>query len=345
LSRKRKGLSDTQTQPLKLKSHKHSSLSKEDSTPPRNFYSFLKIDVPDLCGSIEPFSTPPPSLSRKRLTPRVSVGGIVLDSAGKGTLSDCLGNYSVCCHRGRRKIMQDSFITTTNNENHVYGVFDGHGEQGQKCASLCAKKLVEYASHKKHWNTQVERGFQEAFQQAHKASLQSIQKGGSTACCAYVTPEKVWVANVGDSRCVISRNGTAIPLSSDHKPDLPEERKRIESQGGQVVYYNGWRVEGILSVSRSLGNKSLAKFLSSEADITEHTVADSDEFIILATDGLWGAVDSQKAVNIVRAEMNKAESAGLTTSELVQRASEALVDKACGTSMDNICCVVAFLNR
>ena len=40
---------------------------------------------------------------------------------------------------------------------------------------------------------------------------------GSTAVVAIVTPDKIIVANCGDSRAVLCRNGKAVPLSSDHK--------------------------------------------------------------------------------------------------------------------------------
>lgn len=40
---------------------------------------------------------------------------------------------------------------------------------------------------------------------------------GSTAVVAIVTPEKIIVANCGDSRAVLCRNGKPVPLSSDHK--------------------------------------------------------------------------------------------------------------------------------
>jgi protein phosphatase 1G len=63
------------------------------------------------------------------------------------------------------------------------------------------------------------------------------------------------VGNAGDSRCVLAKKSgdkyNAIELSVDHKPDLPEEKKRIEKAGGFVEEN---RVRGILNLSRSLGD-------------------------------------------------------------------------------------------
>ena len=77
---------------------------------------------------------------------------------------------------------------------------------------------------------------------------------GSTAVVAVVTSEYIIVANCGDSRAVLCRGGRAIPLSCDHKPDRPDELARIEAAGGRVVFVNGARVEGILAMSRAIGN-------------------------------------------------------------------------------------------
>ena len=43
--------------------------------------------------------------------------------------------------------------------------------------------------------------------------------------------KKLYVANAGDSRCVLARGGETIPLSYDHKPDNEEEKRRIEAAG------------------------------------------------------------------------------------------------------------------
>lgn len=61
----------------------------------------------------------------------------------------------------------------------------------------------------------------------------SLGKGGSTAVTAIlINGQKLVVANVGDSRAVISKNGVAQQLSVDHEPS--KEKRLIESRGGFV---------------------------------------------------------------------------------------------------------------
>lgn len=76
---------------------------------------------------------------------------------------------------------------------------------------------------------------------------------GSTAVVAVVSPAEIVVANCGDSRAVLCRGGRALPLSSDHKPDRPDELVRIEEAGGRVIYWDGARVLGVLAMSRAIG--------------------------------------------------------------------------------------------
>nr|GEX22779.1 probable protein phosphatase 2C 75 [Tanacetum cinerariifolium] len=76
---------------------------------------------------------------------------------------------------------------------------------------------------------------------------------GSTAVVSVLTKENIFVANCGDSRAVLCRNGRPIPLSLDHKPDREDERRRIEGCGGRIMFADGARVEGILAMSRAIG--------------------------------------------------------------------------------------------
>ncbi|KAL7152255.1 hypothetical protein ABFS83_04G085100 [Erythranthe nasuta] len=121
---------------------------------------------------------------------------------------------------------------------------------------------------------------------------------GSTAVVAVVTPDKIVVANCGDSRAVLCRNGKAVPLSIDHKPDRPDELSRIEAAGGRVIYWQGARVLGVLAMSRAIGDNYLKPYVSCEPEVTMTDRTEEDECLILASDGLWDVVSEDTACGI-----------------------------------------------
>ncbi|RYR79750.1 hypothetical protein Ahy_A01g004554 [Arachis hypogaea] len=63
----------------------------------------------------------------------------------------------------------------------------------------------------------------------------TFQDDGSTASTAVLIDNHLYVANVGDSRTIISKAGKAIGLSEDHKPNRSDERKRIENVSSNVL--------------------------------------------------------------------------------------------------------------
>lgn len=80
-----------------------------------------------------------------------------------------------------------------------------------------------------------------------------------------------------------SRNAEAIPLTFDHKATDSREKKRIREAGGFIS--NG-RVNGTLAVSRSIGDLGMKDFIISRP-YTRRTILDSsDEFFLIATDGV-----------------------------------------------------------
>jgi len=173
-----------------------------------------------------------------------------------------------------------------------------------------------------------------------------VRCSGATCVMATYSGGKLAISNCGDSRAVLGRrNGhghgvgsmganpgsggaapsySAIPLSNDHKPDKPEERKRILSCGGhlgcrQVLVSQGargpvtvpvgptrvwyqYRGDTLgLAMSRSLGDAVVHRSgVSAEPEIIEHTVDDNDEFVILATDGIWDVVENNQAVSLIQ---------------------------------------------
>lgn len=75
---------------------------------------------------------------------------------------------------------------------------------------------------------------------------------GCTAVVALLHKNELFVANAGDSRCVVCRDGKAMDMSFDHKPEDPEELERIRKAGGRVTMDG--RVNGGLNLSRAIGD-------------------------------------------------------------------------------------------
>lgn len=132
---------------------------------------------------------------------------------------------------------------------------------------------------------------------------------GSTACVAIIRENKLVVANAGDSRCVLCRNGQAYSLSRDHKPEVEAEKERIVNAGGFVQ--NG-RINGTLNLTRAIGdvefkkNKSLPaenQILTANPDINMVSLCEDDEFLVIACDGIWDCVSSQQLVDYVREQL------------------------------------------
>lgn len=123
-------------------------------------------------------------------------------------------------------------------------------------------------------------------------------QSGASALLAYVIDRTLFIANVGDSQAVLSRNSTAVPISKKHEPLDREETLRIRSAEGWVSL-NG-RVNDTLDVSRGFGYFHLTPIVNAAPAVTRIDLTDSDEFVILANDSLWKYMSHQTAVDIAR---------------------------------------------
>ncbi len=178
-------------------------------------------------------------------------------------------------------------------------------------------------------------------------------ESGCTATTVLVDTNRIIVANVGDSRAVMSRTTGPVDLSVEHRvygsgDVVQNESKRVEQSGGWV---DDGRVCGILAVSRAFGDahfkgKGLQKLLKegisdgfwtnefaesvrfvsdpviSVPDVLEMTVSkETDEFVIVATDGLWDVVSSKEGCDFVRKDLIKGNSPEKAASRLAEIAS------------------------
>jgi len=150
----------------------------------------------------------------------------------------------------------------------------------------------------------VHQAFEHAFQQADRELREAaVRVSGSTVLCCLLLQHSsgqktLHVANVGDSRAVLCRNGQAERLSYDHKPSDPAEIERIRRHPGGFII-NG-RVAGILAVSRALGDVELTAYgVSAEPYQNEVLLTPTDTHLILACDGLWDVATDQEACDVL----------------------------------------------
>lgn len=135
---------------------------------------------------------------------------------------------------------------------------------------------------------------------------------GCTAVVALLKDKKLWVANAGDSRCVVCRNGKAIEMSFDHKPEDEPERARIVKAGGRVTMDG--RVNNGLNLSRAIGDHAYKQntdlgpeeqMITALPDIKTLDIEEDDEFMILACDGIWNFMSSQEVVDYIRPKIKE----------------------------------------
>lgn len=282
------------------------------------------------------------------------------------------GMTSIC---GRRTDMEDavSICPDFSTENHFFGVFDGHG--CSHVAASCRDRMHKILSAEmessgtrsaQDWKDAMERSFSRMDSEvlnctggpqnaSCRCELQTpkCDHVGSTAVVAVVSADKIVVGNCGDSRAVLCRGGSPVPLSSDHKPDRPDELNRIQEAGGRVIYWDGARVLGVLAMSRAIGDSYLKPFVISEPEVTVTDRTAEDECLILASDGLWDVVTNETACEIVRMCLR-----GNTPPSASSSAERSGSDKACSDaamlltklalarqSADNVSVVVVDLRR
>ncbi|CAM6030208.1 unnamed protein product [Sphagnum balticum] len=236
-----------------------------------------------------------------------------------------------------RHAMEDylvaEFRKVKDHEVGLFAVYDGH--LGHNVADYLQRNLFDNILNEASFWKDPASAIKEAYLNTDIIILDNapnLGPGGSTAVTAILIDGKeLLVANVGDSRAVLSRGGVAEQLSIDHEPGHPTERGKIENRGGFVSNMPGDvpRVDGQLAVARAFGDKSLKVHLSAQPDIKTVTIDDRTDLLILASDGLWKVMQNQEAVDLVKKIQDPMAAAKQLSSEALNRKSK-----------DDISCIV-----
>ncbi|CCH45591.1 hypothetical protein BN7_5174 [Wickerhamomyces ciferrii] len=211
-----------------------------------------------------------------------------------------------------------------------FAIFDGHAGKeaakwcGQNLHSIIEKKIIE------NENEDVRDILNQGFLEADEQIVKNLK--GSSGCTAAVAvirwelPEEdqsqdqsqiqpqpqdqqqeidlskhkrmLYTANVGDSRIILFRNKKAIRLTYDHKASDQYEINRIEKNGGVIMKS---RVNGMLAVTRSLGDVFFKDLVIGNPYTTSVELnSETDDFIIIACDGLWDVISDQQACELIQ---------------------------------------------
>jgi len=234
--------------------------------------------------------------------------------------------------QGRRSAMEDVMLISDNllgegSNVDLVALYDGHGgsdvaSAAAQCVSAKLRELLQAKqnsvaasiSDEEQWQRRgqalsaaVRQCIHDALTDANnemKPTFRTSLQGATALLGLFITgkgrsaPSVLHVANIGDTRCVLCRDGAAVRLSVDHKPLDKRERLRVSNAGGHVT--PSGQVMGTLAVSRAIGDYPLQPYVTCEPHIASTPLGPTDEFAIFACDGVWDVVSDKTAVDLVR---------------------------------------------
>jgi len=264
---------------------------------------------------------------------------------------------------------QDSWSILKLSDYSLYGVFDGHGQKGHDVSQFVKENMPKLVIRDQRFKTadqcqmltDIYKRVQSLICTCDRTKKLNAQLSGTT--CTFVIhdhqKQKLTVSHVADSTCVMGsweddsrKKLKGEPLTKDHKPNDPKEKKRIEANGGRVVFdgYANHRIYAQkgrypgLNMSRCLGDLlgHQDAGCSAEPDVNEYSLTSLDHVLLLCSDGVWEFISPQEAVDIVG--QYKQEKAADAANQLAKEAWDRWIREEGGTVVDDITVVLIYLN-
>ncbi|OMO97671.1 phosphatase 2C (PP2C)-like protein [Corchorus olitorius] len=207
------------------------------------------------------------------------------------------------------------------------------------------------------WETSLIEAFREVdVDLSFDESLDSYSSG-TTAVTVLKKGEDLLISNLGDSRAVLCTRDdrnllVPIQLTNDLKPSIPSEAERIKKCGGRVfaleeepsvprVWMPNQNCPG-LAMARAFGDFCLKDHgLSSIPQVSYRRITNKDEFVVLATDGVWDVLTNNEVIQIVASVKKRSMAAKL----LVYYAVQAWKTKYPGSKIDDCAVVCLFFKK
>jgi len=258
----------------------------------------------------------------------------------KKVLTNSIFKFDSATFQNKREYNEDrcNYFYFPKLDMYFFGVFDGHGGDSvsefikDELPKVLVKYLYKYdGDSKSEIKKIIIKSFLETEKRLKEKHHDESITEGSTAVICFMYKKYLWCANLGDSRVVSNIVKDQTTWFRDHKPYFPEEKERIEKEGGVVTHNRGDdpRVCGTLAVSRAFGDGD-CKGISQTPDVSYTSIKKikKDSKLILATDGLWDGLKNQEALDLFEKLLNEK----MSLNDICNK----LIDKAKKYSSDNI---------
>lgn len=267
--------------------------------------------------------------------------------------------YAANSMQGWRMNMEDAHITNGefDTDSALFAVFDGHG--GAEVAKFCAKHFGnELKKCQEYKDGKYEIALKKTFllideilvsPDGQKQLKNFVDKesnesnAGCTANVVLIKDKKIYIANAGDSRSLLYKNGKVTRLSEDHKPDNEIEKQRISNAGGFII---DGRVNGNLNLSRAIGDleykknpkiKAEEQLISAMPDIKVIPL-DEDCYILMGCDGVWEILSDDEICKFVKDRLANERTMSTVLGELLDKCLAP--DTTQGVGCDNMSTVL-----
>lgn len=225
-------------------------------------------------------------------------------------ISESTREFSFAATNGKRTKMEDFFIG--GQDQFVFAIFDGaNGTSSAKFAHHCVEKKWHKFTDAKTFDEDVNNLF---LHMENEICAQDAKMSSTTALVAdFIHENQVRIANLGDSRALLVRkDGTFRQITTDHHVSNEVEVAAAVARGG--VFYRG-RLDGVLLVTRSLGVPHY--HASAVPDIHVVDLTDDDEWLILASDGIFEKLENERVAQLC--VQNKAVAACSIVNEAISK--------------------------
>lgn len=262
---------------------------------------------------------------------------------------------------------QDSWTILKLLVRSIYAVFDGHGQLGHHVSNFVKEalpKLILKDQRFEDYDAMPEmlkscfKKAQSLVATADRMKKVNSQMSGTTATlCIHEHGESITLAHVGDSTAVLAhsrKDQKPSVLTRDHKPNLMDEKDRIEMAGGRVVFdgYRNHRVYAMharypgLNMSRCFGDLMghTESGLSAEPEIYQKKLDSNDSFLLLCSDGVWEFCSPEEAVELVL-QTGGVQQAMRAAEGLAKEAWERWIQEEGGAVVDDITVLLVDLQK